>query len=132
MNFEKIESANNNTVISNNIEQIENQPILVQLSELNNIFKELEELKKALENCQKIIDYSRNLIFEKLAKDVLVGINISIKAANENLCQCKDTQVIVNREELSKSFLLLFRNSCLGHTINISGRLRNFSNELSL
>ena len=64
MNFEKIESANNNTVISNNIEQIENQPILVQLSELNNIFqelvelrtKEIEELKKAQENCQKIID----------------------------------------------------------------------------
>lgn len=140
MNFEKIESAKNNTVISNNIEQYENQPILVQLSELNNIFqelvelrtKEIEELKKAQKNCQKIIDYSRNLIFEKLAKDVLVGIDISIKAANENLCQCKDTQVIVNREELSKSFLLLFRNSCLGHTINISGRLRNFSKELSL
>lgn len=140
MNFEKIESANNNTVISNNIEQFENQPILVQLSELNNIFqelvelrtKEIEELKKAQENCTKIIDYSRNLDFEKLAKDVLAGINISIKAANENLCQCKDTKVIVNQEELSKSFLLLFRNNCLGHAINILGRLKNFSNNLSV
>lgn len=140
MNSENTISTDNISTNTINIELKENQYLLAQLPELNNIFqelvelrtKEIEELKKAQENCQKIIDYSRNLIFEKLAKDVLAGINFSIKAANENLCQCKDTQVIVNREELSKSFLLLFRNSCLGHTINISGRLRNFSNELSL
>lgn len=140
MNSENTISTDNISTNTINIELKENQYLLAQLPELNSVFhklvelrtKEIEELKKAQENCQKIIDYSRNLIFEKLAKDVLAGINFSIKAANENLCQCKDTQVIVNREELSKSFLLLFRNSCLGHTINISGRLRNFSNELSL
>lgn len=140
MNSENTISTDNISTNTINIELKENQYLLAQLPELNSVFnklvelrtKEIEELKKAQENCTKIIDYSRNLIFEKLAKDVLAGINFSIKAANENLCQCKDTQVIVNREELSKSFLLLFRNSCLGHTINISGRLRNFSNELSL
>ncbi|WP_405315463.1 hypothetical protein [Faecalibacillus faecis] len=140
MNSENTISTDNISTNTINIELKENQYLLAQLPELNSVFhklvelrtKEIEELKKAQENCTKIIDYSRNLDFEKLAKDVLAGINFSIKAANENLCQCKDTQVIVNREELSKSFLLLFRNSCLGHTINISGRLRNFSNELSL
>ena len=133
MNSEKIVNLNNNA------EQIECQSILSQLPELQSVFqelielrtKEIEELKKANDNSQKIVDYSRNLDFEKFAKDVILGINYSLNKANENLNQCTDNQVINDQKDLSRILISLLQNRCLDHIINIIGRQRNFSNNLS-
>lgn len=120
-------------------EQCENQSILPQLPELHSVFqelidlrkKELEELEISKENCQKIVDYSRNLDFENYAANVLAGINYSITEAKKNFNQCSEAEFINNQESFSKCLIVLLKNPCLGHTINIIGRLRNFSNQLS-
>ena len=69
--------------------------------------------------------------FEKFAKDVILGINYSLNKANENLNQCTDNQVINDQEDLSRILISLLQNRCLDHIINIIGRQRNFSNNLS-
>lgn len=131
---------NNSFTPKDTTEQFEQNSILSQLPELHSVLqelielrtKELEELKTSKDNCQKLADYSRNLDFEKFATDVLAGINYSIAKAQENLNQCSEALFIENQEALSNCLISLLQNPCLGHTINISGRLRNFSNQLSV
>ena len=131
---------NNEFTPKDTTEQFEQKYILSQLPELHSVLqelielrtKELEELKISKDNCQKIVDYSRNLDFENFAKNVLAGINFSITKAQENLNQCSEALFIENQEALSNCLVSLLKNPCLGHTINISERLRNFSNQLSV
>jgi capsular polysaccharide transport system permease protein len=131
---------NNEFTPKDTTEQFEQKSILSQLPELHSVLqelielrtKELEELKISKDNCQKIVDYSRNLAFENFATNVLAGINFSITKAQENLNQCSETLFIENQETLSNCLISLLHNHCLDHTINISGRLRNFSNQLSV
>lgn len=131
---------NNEFTPKDTTEQFEQKSILSQLPELHSVLqelielrtKELEELKISKDNCQKIVDYSRNLDFENFAKNVLAGINFSITKAQENLNQCSEALFIENQEALSNCLVSLLKNPCLGHTINISERLRNFSNQLSV
>lgn len=131
---------NNSFTPKDTTEQFEQNSILSQLPELHSVLqelielrtKELEELKTSKDNCQKLADYSRNLDFEKFATDVLAGINYSIAKTQENLNQCSEALFIENQEALSNCLVSLLQNPCLGHTINISGRLRNFSNQLSV
>ena len=131
---------NNELTPKDTTEQFEQKYILSQLPELHSVLqelielrtKELEELKISKDNCQKIVDYSRNLDFEKFATDVLAGINYSITKAQENLNQCSEALFIKNQEALSNCLVSLLKNPCLGHTINISEKLRNFSNQLSV
>lgn len=131
---------NNEFTPKDTTEQFEQKSILSQLPELHSVLqelielrtKELEELKTSKDNCQKLVDYSRNLDFENFATNVLAGINFSITKAQENLNQCSETLFIENQEALSNCLISLLQNPCLGHTINISGRLRNFSNQLSV
>ena len=131
---------NNEFTPKDTTEQFEQKSILSQLPELHSVLqelielrtKELEELKISKDNCQKIVDYSRNLDFEKFATDVLAGINYSITKAQENLNQCSEALFIKNQEALSNCLVSLLKNPCLGHTINISEKLRNFSNQLSV
>ena len=131
---------NNEFTPKDTTEQFEQKSILSQLPELHSVLqelielrtKELEELKTSKDNCQKLVDYSRNLDFENFATNVLAGINYSITKAQENLNQCSESQFIENQEALSNCLVSLLKNPCLGHTINISERLRNFSNQLSV
>lgn len=131
---------NNEFTPKDTTEQFEQKSILSQLPELHSVLqelielrtKELEELKISKDNCQKIVDYSRNLDFENFATNVLAGINFSITKAQENLNQCSEALFIENQEALSNCLVSLLKNPCLGHTINISERLRNFSNQLSV
>ena len=131
---------NNEFTPKDTTEQFEQKSILSQLPELHSVLqelielrtKELEELKTSKDNCQKLVDYSRNLDFENFATNVLAGINFSITKAQENLNQCSETLFIENQETLSNCLVSLLQNPCLGHTINISGKLRNFSNQLSV
>ena len=94
--------------------------------------KELEELKTSKDNCQKLVDYSRNLDFENFATNVLAGINFSITKAQENLNQCSEALFIENQEALSNCLISLLQTPCLGHIINTSKGLRIFSNQLSI
>jgi capsular polysaccharide transport system permease protein len=131
---------NNEFTPKDTTEQFEQKSILSQLPELHSVLqelielrtKELEELKISKDNCQKIVDYSRNLAFEKFATEVLTGINFSITKAQENLNQCSETLFIENQETLSNCLVSLLQNPCLSHTINISRGLRIFSNQLSV
>jgi capsular polysaccharide transport system permease protein len=131
---------NNEFTPKDTTEQFEQKSILSQLPELHSVLqelielrtKELEELKISKDNCQKIVDYSRNLAFENFATNVLAGINFSITKAQENLNQCSETLFIENQETLSNCLVSLLQNPCLSHTINISRGLRIFSNQLSV
>lgn len=131
---------NNEFTPKDTTEQFEQKSILSQLPELHSVLqelielrtKELEELKTSKDNCQKLVDYSRNLDFENFATNVLAGINFSITKAQKNLNQCSETLFIENQETLSNCLISLLQNHCLEHTINISGKLRNFSNQLSV
>ena len=131
---------NNEFTPKDTTEQFEQKSILSQLPELHSVLqelielrtKELEELKTSKDNCQKLVDYSRNLDFENFATNVLAGINFSITKAQENLNQCSEALFIENQEALSNCLISLLQTPCLGHIINTSKGLRIFSNQLSI
>ena len=110
---------NNEFTPKDTTEQFEQKSILSQLPELHSVLqelielrtKELEELKISKDNCQKIVDYSRNLDFENFAKNVLAGINFSITKAQENLNQCSEALFIENQETLSNCLISLKTSS---------------------
>ena len=78
-------NSNSNILISNNEKKSE-EKVLSKIPDIQNAFvelknlriKEIEELKDAQRNCQKIVDCSRNLDFEKASNYMLEGIKYSV------------------------------------------------------
>jgi capsular polysaccharide transport system permease protein len=132
-------NSNSNILISNNEKKSE-EKVLSKIPDIQNAFvelknlriKEIKELKDAQRNCQKIVDCSRNLDFEKASNYMLEGIKYSVNKANDNLKLCFEMFEITSEEELSPKTMAILQNRCADHVVNLIGRLKNFSNELEL